>query len=89
MEDMFTAEEWFTLLEPEVRAKATVNRQQYTEDTESTYGALANALHGSFIWARTTEGHEFWFQVYVSAQIETRKPATNRGMIDCTIREGE
>ncbi len=89
MEDRFTIEEWFTLLEPGIREKAMARRGAYRgSDRETSYHeSLAKALGSAFVWSETPEKHNYWKKVRDNAIKETRKPATNRGMIDCTIGE--
>ena len=89
MKNKFTIEEWFTLLEPEIRDKALANRKAFGGDPTPLFHRLDVALSGAFYWASTPEGHDFWQRLFDAAFNETRKPATNRGTIDCTIREGE
>lgn len=86
MKNKFTIEEWFTLLEPEIRDKALANRKAFGGDPTPLFHGLDVALSGAFHWASTPEGHDFWHRIHVATATETRKPATNRGMIDCTIQ---
>jgi hypothetical protein len=92
MKNKFTIEEWLTLLEPGVQDKALAYRRKQMQkmaNGTSSYQSrsLAEALGMAFIWDRTPERHAFWERVRDNALKETRKPANNRGMIDCTIQE--
>jgi hypothetical protein len=90
MKNSFTIEEWLTLLEPGIRDKARANWKAQTGRRireEEQYGSFAAALSAAFFWSQTPEGHNFWYSIHEDPLMETRKPATNRGMIDCTIGE--
>lgn len=87
MNDRFTIEEWLTLLEPGIREKAKAHMKIYWTDRSPRAESLSNALGKAFVWDRTPEGRAFWEKLRDKALMETRTPATNRGMIDCTIGE--
>lgn len=58
-----TIREWFMELPTGLREKAIANID--ISDSDSRVASLADAVHGGFAWANTTEGSCFWKDIYL------------------------
>lgn len=63
----YTVEQWFSLLQPDIREKAIANTKEYYSNAQlrliTPESSLQDAIYGSFAFYKTEEGTQYWFEI--------------------------